>query len=582
MRVWELAHLRFIPNEASRNELPYPAIYWNLSYRRPVLVRPVEPGFWTRYGSVPIDGEGYLYAGPKTRSVYSPPLLLPYTLVMRYLGLKLQFSALTVFYASRLAGLATYALLAWLALRLAPFGKWMLAMAALAPTSMFQATTIGADPASNGLALLFLAGCLAASVRKQIGWASWGGLLALSFVLFLAKVNLVFLALLPLLILPRARFRMRGGYLLLAGAMVTLAVVEVGGWSALAYPHLSSSASSAPPMAQAEYVVTHPLTVSGVFLSDLWANAPRYLRQWVAEYGYGYGSVPFPTYYLFAAAVLAAWWADSDAGSPSRRTRHGLLLTFLACMLGTSLSLYLAATPVGATFVEGIQGRYYAAIAPLLGMAGIGAVNLRPSPKAARLAMGFLLGSLVFFVVGLVLSYHVLCGASYYQSGLCFLPTYKNWAPNERYTSPISPTETLLQEVLAECDGLSEIRVWVNSSGLPAEGNTAVVFRDPSTDRDLATVTVANATLPSGGWLRLSFGPEWRSLGRLYLLRIGSVIGSDPVGTRVALMLREEYPEVKLMENQAPVDGDVVFQYGCAAGLGKLFPALRMPDGLED
>jgi hypothetical protein len=582
IRVWELAHLRFIPNEVSRNELPYPAIYWNLSYRRQLIIRPVGAGFWAHYGAEPIDGQGYLYAGAKTRSLYSPPTLLPYTLVMRYLGLKFDLSALTVFYASRLAGLAAYTLLAWLAVRLVPYGKWTVAVVALTPTAVFQAATIGADPVSNGVAIVFIAGCLAASARGSVGWKEWMGLVALSIALFWAKGNLALVAILPFLVLPPSSFRMRGGYLLLALTIGVVGIVEMGGWTALAYSGLLSPGGDGSASAQFANLVRNPVGSFGVVLHDLWVNGMKYIRQWIGDYGYSYGSVPIPTYVLFAAAAFASWWADSASGSlPTRRARRSLALVFLVCAIGTSFALYLAVTPVGAKVVEGIQGRYFAAIAPLLGLAAVGAIHLRAPSRASWWAMGFLVTSLAAFGAGILLSYHVICGTAYYQPGLCYLPSYKNWAPNERFSMPISRSESLLQEVVAECDGLSQVRVWVDSSGLPADGKTVFVFRDPTTDKDLEEVTVANADLPSGGWVSLGFGPEWRSRDRLYLLRISPGLDSEPVGTRIALTLRQEYPEVKLTENRVPVDADVVFQYGCAAGLGKYVPAFRSRAALE-
>jgi len=582
IRVWELAHLRFVPNEVSRNELPYPAIYWNLSYRRQLIVRPAESGFWARYGAEPIDGQGYLYAGAETRSLYSPPTLLPYTLVMRYLGLKFNLSALTVFYASRLAGLAAYTLLAWLAVRLVPYGKWTVAVVALAPTAVFQAASIGADPVSNGVAIVFIAGCLAASARGSVGWKEWMGLVALSIALFWAKGNLALVAILPFLVLPPSSFRMRGGYFLLALTIGVVGMVEMGGWTALAYSGLLSPGGGGSASAQFMNLVRNPVGSFGVILHDFWVNGIRYIRQWIGDYGYGYGSVPIPTYMLFAAAVFASWWTDSASGSlPTRRARRSLALVFLVCAIGTSFVMYLAVTPVGAKVVEGIQGRYYAAIAPLLGLVAIGAIHVRGPSRASWWAMGFLVASLAVFGAGILLSYHVLCGTAYYQPGLCYLPSYKNWAPNERFSMPISRSESLLQEVIAECDGLSQVRVWVDSSELLADGKTDFVFRDPTTDKDLAQVTVANADLPSGGWFSLGFGPEWHSRGRLYLLRISPGLDSELAGTRIALTLRQEYPEVKLTENRAPVDADVVFQYGCAAGLGKYVPAFRSRAALE-
>jgi hypothetical protein len=533
VRVWDLAHLRLIPNEVPRNQLPYPAIFWNLSYRRQLIVRPVDADFWSELGAAPLDGQGYLYDGPATRSYYSPPVLAPYALVLRYLGLKFGLSALTVFYACRLAGLAAYAVLAWMAVRLIPFGKWILAVAALAPTALYQASTIGADPVSNGAALLFIAACLSASSLTTIGWRRLVGLAGAASLLFWGKGNVALLAVLPLLLLTASRFRMRGGLPILASMILALGAVEVGGWMVLGYSGTQGGASQ-----QLAAILSHPVGALGTVAADLWTRSPEYVRQWIADYGYEYGVVPVAVYVLFGVTLVAAWWTDSASGSLPKRTRSALLITFGVSLLGTSLAMYLAATPAGADYVEGIQGRYYSAIAPLLGLALIGILGIKPSRRAPELVAGLAIASLAVFAAGLVLSYYVVCGAAYYQPGLCYLPSYKNWSPNDRYSAPVSATTGLIQEVVPECNGLAEIRVWVDATGLPADGQTVFVARDPATDRDLARAVVANADLPPGGWLSLAFSPEWGSLNKLYLLRISTPQDAALDGARIALTAR--------------------------------------------
>ena len=97
MRVWEMSAFTFLPNDKLGNDMPFPKIYWDLSYRRQLMVRPVESDFWKKYGSLSLDAKDYVYS-IKTRSVYPPPLLLPQALVMRYLGRSFQLPALVVFY----------------------------------------------------------------------------------------------------------------------------------------------------------------------------------------------------------------------------------------------------------------------------------------------------------------------------------------------------------------------------------------------------------------------------------------------------------------------------------------------------
>lgn len=575
VRVWDLAHLRLLPNEVSRQELPYPAIFWKLSYRRPLQVRPIDPGFWETYGAASIDAQGYLYDGPTTRSLYSPPTLLPYVLVMRFLGLKFDLPALVVFYAGRLAGLAAYTLLAWLAVRLTPLGKWSMAALALTPTAVLQAATIGADPVSTGLALVFVAGSLAVASRGSLGWKEWWSIVALAAGLFWAKGYLAILAVLPFLLVKPARFRMRGGYLLLAMAVALVGAAEVGVWTSLAYRQAPPFGQDGSAIAQAASVAAAPLEFARLLVRDLWARGGTYLQQWAAGYGYGYGSVPLLAHLGFAVALLAALLADRTAGPVSRRTRNALALTFLAASAGTFLALFIAATPAGSDHIEGVQGRYFTPLAPLLGLAVVAGLRGHPGRRAPAVAAAGVAVSLASFVAGMQLSFHVNCGTAYYNPGLCYLPVYKNWAPNARFTEPLAPQESLTQEVLVECEGLTEIRVWVDGSGLPDQGRTQAVFRDPSTDRDLARRTVANRDLSQAGWLALPFEAEWQSQGNLYLLTLAAE--GNAGGARIALTATDESPSIKLRGNGAYESADFVFRYGCAQGLARMFPWLRIP-----
>src|SRR5512142_1896309 len=71
VRAWEMAHLYFIPNEQLAAKLPFPAIYWELSYRRLPIVEAVPAGQWSQYGGLTMDAHDYIYSNVVTRSVYS-------------------------------------------------------------------------------------------------------------------------------------------------------------------------------------------------------------------------------------------------------------------------------------------------------------------------------------------------------------------------------------------------------------------------------------------------------------------------------------------------------------------------------
>ncbi|RIK31300.1 MAG: hypothetical protein DCC56_03695 [Anaerolineae bacterium] len=568
LRVWQMSDLRFLPNEADEGKLPFPAVYWELSYRRQFLVRAVEPDFWQKYGDLSIDAHDYIYGSVDTRSVYSPPLLLPQALTMRLLGRRQGLPALTVYDACRIVGLLSYLLLAWLAVRMIPFGKWILALLTASPVAILQAATISADAISNGLALLFLGGSIAIANRSELRWREWGGLALLLALLFLGKVNLVPLAILPFLIIPPARFKIRYGYVLLLITALALFAIEVVGWNLLAYSQLLTAPEGTNPIGQVRFILGNFPEFISILTQTMRGRWFSYLLDWIAIYGFAYWPVPAWTYYFFMLALILALFRADD--SIQKRTRLGLLLVFFLAYVGTYILMYITFNPVAFGSIEGVQGRYFTTVMPLLflGLAGL------PLPQRIRLpsALPAILSalSLIFYTGGMYLSYHVVCGSQFYQAGLCYQPNYKNWAPDARYSQPVSPQLTLKQEIVPECRGVSEVRVWVNGDQADPSGMTEFVLRDVNQSRELIRKVVNNSEFPAGSWFTLHFDPDWESLGKFYLL----TISSQDTGPQIAYSLRAEYPAGKLFENDAPMQEDLIFQTGCVAG----WDALRQSD----
>ncbi len=581
VRAWEMAHLYFIPNEQLGAKLPFPALYWELSYRRQPIVDAVEPGFWSKYASLPIDAHDYVYANVETRSVYNPLLLLPQALTLRYLGLSLRLPALPVYYACRLIGLLSYVLLSWLAVRLIPYGKWLLAILIVAPMALYQASTISADTISNGIGFFFVGAVLAIARRETVTWKGWAALFGLIALLFVAKVNLIYLALLPFLLIPPLKFRMRFGFVLLAAAAVLLLLTEVGGWNVVAYSKFTRALTGASPTQQLLFIASNPLQFVKVITNDVWTNTPLYMQGWIGVYGYNYWPVPALTYILYPLAIIAALWLVEQGPLPDRRTRLVLAGLFVLGYLLTIASLYLAFTPVGSLLVAGVQGRYFTVVMPLLFLALLGLQFRRQdksTPAAALsarvsaltrpwLAVLLATTALLLFPVGLLLSYHVSCGSEYYSWGLCYQPNYKNWAPQDSSSPPISPSMTLTQEIVPACSGMTELSVWVNSNGPDPAGTTTLTFRAPSEQKDVAQGTFTNGQIPRDGWLTVDFSPEWQSNGQLYLLTLK---GSSAGGIQVGYGGKSEYTAGKLLENQTPSQQDILFEYGCIAGLQRL------------
>jgi len=354
--------------------------------------------------------------------------------------------------------------------------------------------------------------------------------------------------------------------LLLLVAFILFAI-EVAGWNLFAYGRYPDALTGADPGQQVNFILSGPIHFIGILLKNIWTSSLTYLRGWVALYGLDYWPVPVWVYYLYAFALLAAFFLCRGENTPERNVRVGLLITFVASYIWTILTLYLSYTPAESEVILGVQGRYFIGVMPLLFLA------LTCFPFYKQIAVpGFipvLFGglALVTYIAGMYLSYHVNCGSQYYTGGLCYQPNYKNWAPDDVYSSPLSASLSLRQEVLAECDGMTKFLVWMDASEADKSASTSFSLTDAVSGDVIVFNNVLNMDLPSKSWYILSFPPVWSSKGSLYLLDITT---KQKNGPRIAYSLRQEYVEGQLYENNNDIPKDIIFKMGCVAGWDKL------------
>jgi hypothetical protein len=492
---------------------------------------------------------------------------------MFFLGRVIHLPALTVLIIMRIAGLLSYTLMVWLAVRMAPFGKWMWAVMVLAPMAVYQASTVSTDAISNGIGFLFVSCCLCIATLSEIRWKEWLILVLLIFMLFSAKVNMAILAFLPFIILPYSRFKMRRGLILLGIVTVLLAFLEVGGWNLIAYSRFYSALPGADPTGQVKYLITHPLSAVWLVISDLGIHLLSYLKGWIADYGYGYWGPPWFTYLLYLVALLLTFFIIDDS-KPNKRTRLGLFLVFAFSFLATLMSLYISYTTVGSSEIQAIHGRYFTVIFPLflLGLYGLPSNLMRRDRSfLPKITVVIMLIGMLFFSVGMYLAFYVRCGTSYYQSGLCYQPVYKNWSPDTKYFQPISPTLNLTQWIIPKCNGMSSIRIWIDSAGSDPNGNTQFILNDEENDIARANVIKSNFELPRKNWFTLTIPEDWKSGGKWYTLTVQNPQSQPGQGIQVASSIRAEYIDGPLYQNGVALKNDMIFQYGCISSWKALF-----------
>jgi uncharacterized membrane protein len=570
VRVWELSASSFIPGQMPPRELRYPTLFRDFAYRQQGSSGVIGPNFWQSYARAPIYEYGFVRREIDTKSVYSPGLLLPQSIVMRSLARVVELPALTVFYLCRLAGLSSYLILTWLALRQIPFGKWILLVLAASPMALFQAATLTPDSISNGIGFLFVAGCLRIAQTQEIHWREIGILIVLTFLLFLAKLNLLPLILLLFLLIPPSRFRAKGSYVFLLVITFFLFVVEVAGWNWIASRNFGSLVlQEANPRAQFLHIVSHPLAFLQTVLNDFFTNGWTYFQGWINGYGYYYWTPPQIVSLLFLLSLAIVLFADSTLEKVSKNFRTVFLLVFVAGYLATLVSIYASFAPVGSTMIFGVQGRYFVPLAlpVFLAVAGIPqkGISFVASPQWG---IAFLATALSINLLGIFFSFHVPCGSTFYHTGLCYRPLFRDFPSEVRASKPVSNGISLSQEISVACDGLTEVRVLVAASNTKAQGATRFLLEDPSGEQTLLDATIVNIEIPTDAWHSLRFAPDWDSAGKGYILKI---LGTTDQGLQFLYTPQSEFNLGDSYENGQLLEEDIVLQYGCMAGLRKIW-----------
>jgi uncharacterized membrane protein len=240
----------------------------------------------------------------------------------------------------------------------------------LLPMTIQQFASLNYDALHISLCLLFIAAVTRLAnapeesiTTRQLAWLSLVGVLA-----FNVKFGYVGLALLVFM-LPAAKFGSRGRYwLFTTGFLAANAAVffvayrfftGAGGDGSGGMPGVDSSG-------QALHVAGAPSNFLLILANSLYVDVHFYMETFLFKPGWLIQSMPPLWYLLLLAGMFVLLKNESEPIALPRRQRYVLLLTFLVNFLTVFFALYIGWTKVGQGRIEGVQGRYLLAVAPLL------------------------------------------------------------------------------------------------------------------------------------------------------------------------------------------------------------------------
>ena len=325
-RAWEISGGFFKPNQRFEQGPYLPIIFQQISYRNRNFITPLDRDFFQQYLKEKINIDDLV--DYSTKSVYFPFLYLPTSFGMWLFGRILSLPILWIYYLCRILQLLTYILITYLAIRIIPFGKWVLFLLALSPMAMLQAGTISPDAYTNAVSFLFLSWVIHLSYRDlSMTWLRTGATLFLIALVLMAKVNVIFLILL-LVVLPKREMNKWKYLAVIAGGLLVFSVAVLY-WNVRAFEKFPTNATGYGVIPQMQYILSHPLIYLQTFFKDIGLHGIGYYYQWVGVYGYGYPKVPGILYPIFFILLVVVWLFDTPDKIIHRRLRVVLSIAFI-------------------------------------------------------------------------------------------------------------------------------------------------------------------------------------------------------------------------------------------------------------
>lgn len=323
--------------------------------------------------------EGELVWIPTPRGLAYPIEMIPQAVGLS-IGRLLNLNFLGIFYLGRLTNLLFFSVCVYFAVKRIPRFQTLMALAALLPMTLQQAASYSYDAFINGMAFLFVASLIreytaeGKMTRKDFLWLLIPGVL-------LVPAKAVYSAiLLPALLIPTHRFggtkqkwgTIAGVFLICAGILVAVyfpnirfriqtAASEVGG----------AHEATGEPLYSIGFILNHPGQTFQIFLNTLKQDGLMWVHGCIGWALSGL-SLIIPLSYVHGFALLLIL-AAVYRGRGEVKISPGQRAAFLGCsaivILLTLFIFFTGWTAMGDSVVQGIQGRYFLPVLPLLCMA---------------------------------------------------------------------------------------------------------------------------------------------------------------------------------------------------------------------
>lgn len=277
-------------------------------------------------------------------------------------------------YIARIYNLLFFILMAYLAIKKAPFGKVIFFITAMLPMTMQQAASCSYDAVVNGIALLFISYCLSVAFesKKQIK-ADFIIMVILGIIFAAAKAGVYVFVLMLLLIIPKEKFKNIKTYFVSVGLILIPSIIGLTFFNKIKILNAITSNGNklldfdnriAYPFS---YIFDNPIGYINLFINTIINKGEFYISTLIG------GQLSVYTVHISNAILLA--FIILLIISTFRKENEKLYLNkyskiIMGIVVVTIFIVFhfvaLTWTPYGDNIIYGVVGRYFISILPLV------------------------------------------------------------------------------------------------------------------------------------------------------------------------------------------------------------------------
>jgi uncharacterized membrane protein len=315
-----------------------------------------------------VPAKGRQFVDFKNTILYCPVVYAPQ--VFGFLIAKIaNLQPIWYIYFGRLFNLLAFVFIVYYAIKLTPIYKWGFVLISLMPMTIAQVVSLSADTITIAVCFLIIAkilNCALSSEKERIDYIDVGTVAVLSLILGLCKSSYVLVPFL-FLIIPVRKFSSYHTYIVSILIVVFSTFSGLFIWSLLIKNIYLPMRDGVNPGLQFHYIVNYPQLFLFDFFKTFKVNLVSIVKSFVGVLGWL--NTPLPRKWI--AFYLCLLWFCGLFESRSEikvsvysKIISGVILFFSIFIV--TVMIYMSWNKIGAPVVEGLQGRYFIPIAPLL------------------------------------------------------------------------------------------------------------------------------------------------------------------------------------------------------------------------